>query len=83
MGMVPAPNAAFLRLSDGKVVGVAKKATKGEGFTVVSQTPSTPSPSPSAAPAAGAGGAQAGAAAPSTSNQTPGAAGTTKPSTTR
>ena len=40
MGMVPAPNAAFLRLSDGKVVGVAKKATKGEGFTVVSQTPS-------------------------------------------
>ena len=37
MGMVPAPNAAFLRLSDGKVVGVAKKATEGEGFAVVSQ----------------------------------------------
>ncbi len=52
MGMVPAPNAAFLRLSDGKVVGVAKKATKGEGFTVVSQTPSSPSPSAPAAPAA-------------------------------
>jgi hypothetical protein len=50
MGMVPAPNAAFLRLSDGKVVGVAKKATKGEGFTVVSQTQSSPSPSSAAAP---------------------------------
>ena len=82
MGMVPAPNAAFLRLSDGKVVGVAKKATKGEGFTVVSQTPS-PSPSAPAAPAAGGTGAQDGAAAPSTTDQTPGAAGTTEPSTTR
>ena len=82
MGMVPAPNAAFLRLSDGKVVGVAKKATKGEGFTVVSQTPSS-SPSASAAPAAGGSGTQDGAAAPSTTDQTPGAAGTTEPSTTR
>jgi hypothetical protein len=82
MGMVPAPNAAFLRLSDGKVVGVAKKATKGEGFTVVSQTPSSPSPSSSAAPAAGGTGGPDGAA-PSTTSQTPGAAGTTEPSTTR
>jgi hypothetical protein len=83
MGMVPAPNAAFLRLSDGKVVGVAKKATKGEGFTVVSQTSSSPSPSSPAAPAAAVSGAPDGAAAPSTTDQSPGAAGTTEPSTTR
>jgi hypothetical protein len=52
MGMVPAPNAAFLRLSDGKVVGVAKKAARGKGFTVVSQTPSSSSsPAIPAAPA--------------------------------
>jgi len=35
MGMVPSDSAAFLRLSDGKVVGVAKPATRGAGFTVV------------------------------------------------
>ena len=83
MGMVPAPNAAFLRLSDGKVVGVAKKATKGEGFTVVSQTPAPSSPTAPAAPAAAATGAQDGAAASSTNDQTPGATGATEPSTTR
>jgi hypothetical protein len=35
LGMVPADSAAFLRLSDGKVLGVAKPAKKGRGFTVV------------------------------------------------
>jgi len=35
MGMVPAASAAFLRLSDGKVIGVAKPASAGPGFTVV------------------------------------------------
>ena len=35
MGMVPADSAAFLRLSDGKVLGVAAAATKDGGFTVV------------------------------------------------
>jgi len=35
MGMVPAGSAAFLRLSDGKVIGVAEPAPQGLGFTVV------------------------------------------------
>ena len=35
LGMVPADSAAFLRLSDGKVLGVAKPAKKESGFTVV------------------------------------------------
>jgi len=38
MGMVPAGSAAFLRLSDGKVIGVAKPAPQGPGFTVVGGT---------------------------------------------
>jgi hypothetical protein len=38
MGMVPAGSAAFLRLSDGKVIGVAKPAQSGPGFTVVAGT---------------------------------------------
>jgi hypothetical protein len=43
MGMVPADSAAFLRLSDGKVIGVAKPASRGPGFTVVGTT-SPPAP---------------------------------------
>jgi hypothetical protein len=35
LGMVPAASAAFLRLSDGKVLGVAQPATRRPGFTVV------------------------------------------------
>jgi hypothetical protein len=35
LGMVPAGSAAFLRLTDGKVLGVAEPATKRPGFTVV------------------------------------------------
>ena len=55
LGMVPAETAAFLRLSDGKVLGVAKKAKANERFSVVTEskaptrsTPvtSTPAPSP-------------------------------------
>ena len=75
--MVPAPSAAFLRLSDGKVVGVAKKATAGEGFTVVSQTQT-----PSGSGASAAGGTKAGGAAPSTTDQS-GAVDSTTPATTR
>ena len=37
MGMVPSQSAAFLRLDDGRVLGVAKPATKDSGFTVVAQ----------------------------------------------
>jgi len=54
MGMGPAQSAAFLRLSDGKVIGVAKPATAGPGFTVVGTTaapvPATAKP-PKATPA--------------------------------
>ncbi|SDO80585.1 hypothetical protein SAMN04489867_0633 [Pedococcus dokdonensis] len=41
LGMVPADSAAFLRLSDGKVLGVAKPAKKGRGFTVVTAPAAT------------------------------------------
>ena len=40
MGMVPAQSAAFLRLSDGKVIGVARPAKRAPGFTVVRTTKS-------------------------------------------
>ncbi|GAA4406500.1 hypothetical protein GCM10023168_21440 [Fodinibacter luteus] len=67
LGMVPAESPAFLRLSDGKVLGVAKKAKADSTFSVVTEstaptrsttvpkatTPATkPSPTPSASPAA-------------------------------
>ena len=42
MGMVPAQSAAFLRLSDGKVVGVAQQASAGAGLTVVGTSPAAP-----------------------------------------
>lgn len=45
MGMLPADSAAFLRLSDGKVLGVAKPAQATPGFTVVRMTPPKPAPS--------------------------------------
>ena len=64
LGMVPADTAAFLRLSDGKVLGVARKAKANDRFSVVTEskattkgtpvkstaaTPSTPAtPSPAA-----------------------------------
>lgn len=35
MGLVPSQSSAFLRLSDGKVLGVATPAVPGSGFTVV------------------------------------------------
>jgi hypothetical protein len=42
LGMVPASSAAFLRLSDGKVLGVASPAKEERGFTVVT-APEAPS----------------------------------------
>jgi len=44
MGMVPAQFVAFLRLSDGKVMGVAKPAKAPPGFAVVRNK--TPEPAP-------------------------------------
>ena len=55
LGMVPADSAAFLRLSDGAVLGVAKPAKKRPGFTVVT--------APQARPARGSSGAAAAAPA--------------------
>ena len=37
LGMVPAATPAFLRLSDGKVLGVAKKAKQDSTFSVVTE----------------------------------------------
>jgi hypothetical protein len=53
LGMVPSDSAAFLRLSDGAVLGVAKAAAKDPGFTVVTApqaSASTPGTTKSAAP---------------------------------
>jgi hypothetical protein len=47
MGMVPAQTAAFLRLSDGKVIGVAQPASPASAFTVVgAAAPSAAVPKP-------------------------------------
>ena len=55
LGMVPAETAAFLRLSDGKVLGVATKAKANDRFSVVTEskattrsTPVTSTPAPTA-----------------------------------
>ncbi|GGL43629.1 hypothetical protein H9L10_07265 [Phycicoccus endophyticus] len=48
LGMVPAQTAAFLRLRDGTVLGVATKATADETFSVVTES-STSAGSASAA----------------------------------
>ena len=52
MGMVPSQSATFLRLSDGRVFGVAKPARSGPGFTVVRTTSPSRVPAPALAPAA-------------------------------
>jgi len=44
MGLVPAQFIAFLRLSDGKIVGVAKPTTRASGFTVVGTVAPAPAP---------------------------------------
>lgn len=50
LGMVPAQSAAFLRLTDGKVLGVARPAEKDSTFTVVTSTPSVPTSPGSGSP---------------------------------
>ena len=63
MGMVPAQSVAFLRLSDGKVIGVAEPASPGHSLTVVGT--STPAPAvarPASTAPAPAGAKPAGAA---------------------
>ena len=58
LGMVPAASPAFLRLSDGKVLGVAKKAKDDSTFSVVTEpkaptrsTPVATIPAPAGTPA--------------------------------
>lgn len=64
LGMVPASSPAFLRLSDGKILGVAQPAAGDGGFSVVAQaTPAAPS-APAAAPTVPATPAPAASAAP-------------------
>lgn len=46
MGMVPAQSVAFLRLADGRVIGVAKPAKAVPGFTVVRGRKSAAAPAP-------------------------------------
>jgi hypothetical protein len=46
MGMVPAQSVAFLRLSDGRVIGVAKPAKAPPGFAVVRNRTPAPAPAP-------------------------------------
>jgi cell division protein FtsB len=50
MGMVPAKSMAFIRLSDGAVIGVAEPAKADQRLNVVT-TPAAPPPAPPAAPA--------------------------------
>lgn len=45
LGMVPAQSVAFLRLSDGRIIGVAKPAKALAGSTVVQTRTTTPAPS--------------------------------------
>jgi hypothetical protein len=56
--MVPAQSPAFLRLSDGEVLGVAKRARKDASFSVVTETVAVPRrvpvTTPSAAPTSSA-----------------------------
>jgi len=72
MGMVPAESAAFLRLSDGHVIGVAKPASSGTGFTVVATTaPAAAKPAQAAAGPAAVKPAQAAPAPSATGPATP------------
>ncbi len=52
LGMVPAASPAFLRLSDGKVLGVAKKAKDDSTFSVVTESKAPTRSTPVATPTA-------------------------------
>ena len=77
LGMVPAASPAFLRLTDGKVLGVAQKAKADSTFSVVTETKAPTRSTPVATPPAPT------AADPAGTTSAPGApaAGTTKPAT--
>ena len=78
LGMVPAASPAFLRLSDGKVLGVAKKAKDDSTFSVVTESNAPTRNTPAATrPAPTAGTPAATPSTPTTTEKTP-----TKTSTT-
>ncbi len=86
LGMVPAASPAFLRLTDGKVLGVAQKAKADSTFSVVTETKaptrSTPVATPPAPTAATAAGTPTAPATPDAATATPTTSGT-KPATTK
>ena len=55
LGMVPAESPAFLRLSDGKILGVARKAKQDTTFRVVTESTAPPRSAPIPKPAASPG----------------------------
>ena len=80
MGMVPATSAAFLRLSDGKVIGVATPALPGHLFTVIPVRPPGVAKPASTPPAPAVGKPAGKAPAPSVKNPAaPAAATAAKP----
>ena len=85
LGMVPAATPAFLRLSDGKVLGVARKAKDDSTFSVVTEPKDPTGSTPVAtvpAPAAGVKGTPATTKKPTTkTTPKPTTKGTTKGTT--
>ena len=72
LGMVPAATPAFLRLSDGKVLGVARKAKQDSTFSVVTEsTPPTRSTPVATVPAPAAGSTAATTPTPKPKASTP------------
>ena len=71
MGMVPAQSAAFLRLSDGKVIGVAEPASPGHSLTVVGTSPPAPAVAKPASTAPAPAGAKPAGTAPAATVGTP------------
>ncbi|MFL6078924.1 MAG: hypothetical protein ACJ714_03240 [Ornithinibacter sp.] len=88
LGMVPAATPAFLRLSDGKVLGVAQKAKADSTFSVVTETQaptrSTPVATPPAPTATQPAGTASATATPEAGTATPttGTVGTGTPAKT-
>ena len=76
LGMVPAASPAFLRLSDGKVLGVAQKATADSTFSVMTETQAPTRSTPVVTPPAPT------AATPTAAPSDPATAGTTTPTKT-
>lgn len=74
LGMVPNPNPVFLRLSDGKVLGVPQKGRKGAGATAFG--PELPKPKPKTTPDPAV---RSDALSPVTTPTAPTTAATTKP----